>query len=127
MPTRLWSHRHEAVAPKNGGGRPSAKPGNEAPSKIPSLIEQGNRQEPITTHGFRSAFRDWAGDRTAFARDVVEAALAHAIENKTEAAYRRSDALEKRRKLMTAWAAYCSSVAKEKSGKVTLLRRTAGS
>ena len=49
----------------------------------------------VTTHGFRSSFRDWAGDRTAFARDVVEAALAHAIENKTEAAYRRSDALEK--------------------------------
>ena len=50
----------------------------------------------VTTHGFRSSFRDWAGDSTAFARDVVEAALAHAIENKTEAAYRRSDALEKR-------------------------------
>ena len=43
----------------------------------------------VTVHGFRSAFRDWAGDSTAFARDVVEAALAHAIENKTEAAYRR--------------------------------------
>ncbi len=51
----------------------------------------------VTTHGFRSSFRDWAGDSTAFARDVLEAALAHAIENKTEAAYRRSDALEKRR------------------------------
>ena len=45
----------------------------------------------FTVHGFRSAFRDWAGDSTAFARDVVEAALAHAIENKTEAAYRRGD------------------------------------
>jgi hypothetical protein len=51
------------------------------------------------------SFRDWAGDRTSFARDVVEAALAHAIENKTEAAYRHSDALEKRRKLTAAWAA----------------------
>jgi integrase len=68
-----------------------------------------------TTHGFRSSFRDWAGDRTAFARDVVEAALAHAIENKTEAAYRRSDALEKRRKLMAAWAAYCNFFQKEKT------------
>ena len=63
----------------------------------------------VTVHGFRSSFRDWAGDSTAFARDVVEAALAHAIENKTEAAYRRCDALEKRRKLMAAWAAYCRS------------------
>lgn len=66
----------------------------------------------VTTHGFRSSFRDWAGDRTAFARDVVEAALAHAIENKTEAAYRPSDALEKRRKLTTAWSAFCNSAAK---------------
>ena len=77
----------------------------------------------VTIHGFRSSFRDWAGDSTAFARDVVEAALAHAIENKTEAAYRRSDALEKRRTLMAAWAAYCDPE-KEAPGKVTPLRRT---
>jgi integrase len=77
----------------------------------------------VTTHGFRSSFRDWAGDRTAFARDVVEAALAHAIENKTEAAYRRSDALEKRRKLMAAWATYCNSLQRDASSKVTLMRR----
>ena len=76
----------------------------------------------VTVHGFRSSFRDWAGDSTAFARDVVEAALAHAVENKTEAAYRRSDALEKRRKLMAAWAAYCDPD-KEGRGKVTPLRR----
>jgi integrase len=63
----------------------------------------------VTTHGFRSSFRDWAGDSTPFPRDVVEAALAHAIENKTEAAYRRSDALEKRRRLMAAWAMFCNS------------------
>lgn len=81
----------------------------------------------VTTHGFRSSFRDWAGDSTAFARDVLEAALAHAIESKTEAAYRRSDALEKRRKLMAAWAAYCISAAKDARGKVTPLRRVTGS
>jgi integrase len=75
-----------------------------------------------TVHGFRSSFRDWAGDRTAFARDVVEAALAHAIENKTEAAYRRSDALEKRRRLMAAWAAYCTPKDEVQSN-VTPLRR----
>jgi len=63
----------------------------------------------VTTHGFRSSFRDWAGDHTSFPRDVVEAALAHAVENKTEAAYRRSDALEKRRKLMAAWDGYCNA------------------
>jgi integrase len=60
-----------------------------------------------TTHGFRSAFRDWAGDQTIFAREVCEAALAHVAGDETERAYRRSDALEKRRALMEAWAAYC--------------------
>ena len=80
-------------------------------------------QASVTVHGFRSSFRDWAGDHTAFARDVVEAALAHAIENKTEAAYRRSDALEKRRKLMTAWAIYCACAPKEeKRSNVTPMR-----
>jgi integrase len=74
-----------------------------------------------TVHGFRSSFRDWAGDCTPFARDVVEAALAHAIGDRTEAAYRRSDALEKRRKLMAAWAAYCTSAPKAQ-GNVTPLR-----
>ena len=63
--------------------------------------------DDVTVHGFRSAFRDWAGDATAFPREVIEQALAHAIGDKTEAAYRRSDALEKRRALMTAWGVYC--------------------
>jgi integrase len=62
----------------------------------------------IDVHGFRSTFRDWAGDCTNFPRDVVEAALAHAIENATEAAYRRQSALEKRRLLMQAWASFCA-------------------
>ena len=61
----------------------------------------------ITAHGFRSTFRDWAAERTNFPNEVVEAALAHAIENKTEAAYRRTDFFEKRRQLMDAWAEYC--------------------
>lgn len=60
-----------------------------------------------TPHGFRSSFRDWAGDETAFAREVSEAALAHAVGDETERAYRRGDALAKRRQLMEAWAAFC--------------------
>ena len=60
-----------------------------------------------TVHGFRSAFSDWARDRTEYPRDVIEMALAHAIKDKSEAAYRRGDALEKRRKLMADWCAYC--------------------
>jgi integrase len=57
----------------------------------------------VTAHGFRSSFRDWAGEETPFPREVCEAALAHVVENKVEAAYRRGTALEKRRALMQAW------------------------
>jgi integrase len=63
----------------------------------------------VTVHGFRSAFRDWAGEATNFPREICEAALAHATGDSVERAYRRGDALEKRRKLMDAWAKYCSS------------------
>ena len=59
-----------------------------------------------TVHGFRSSFRDWAGDVTSFPRELAETALAHKVGDETERAYRRSDALEKRRKLMQAWANY---------------------
>jgi integrase len=61
----------------------------------------------ITAHGFRSTFRDWAADQTNFPNEVVEMALAHAVASKTEAAYRRSDLFDKRRRLMDAWAEYC--------------------
>jgi integrase len=63
----------------------------------------------VTVHGFRSAFRDWAGETTAFASDVCEAALAH-IKGKTERAYQRGDLFNKRRRLMDAWAEYCASL-----------------
>ena len=58
----------------------------------------------ITVHGFRSTFRDWAGETTSFPREVIEAALAHGIKDKAEAAYARSDLFDKRRLLMDAWA-----------------------
>ena len=58
-------------------------------------------------HGFRSTFRDWAGDNTKFSREVAEAALSHAIGNVVERSYRRGDALGKRRLLMDAWAGFC--------------------
>ena len=64
--------------------------------------------ESATVHGFRSSFRDWAGNETNYPRDLIETALAHVIGNQAEQAYRRSDALEKRRQLMEAWASYCS-------------------
>jgi integrase len=62
----------------------------------------------LTAHGFRSSFRDWAAERTKFPSEVVEMALAHAVGNKVEAAYRRGDLFDKRRKLMDAWATYCA-------------------
>jgi integrase len=60
----------------------------------------------VTAHGFRSSFRDWAAEATHFPREVAEMALAHTIENKVEAAYRRGDLMEKRREMMQAWSAY---------------------
>jgi integrase len=64
----------------------------------------------ITSHGFRSSFRDWAAERTHYPGEVVEMALAHAIKNATESAYRRGDLLLQRRALMSDWAAFCASV-----------------
>jgi integrase len=58
-------------------------------------------------HGFRSTFRDWASERTNYPRDVAEMALAHAIGDRVEAAYRRGDLFEKRRRLMADWAIFC--------------------
>jgi integrase len=67
----------------------------------------------ITVHGFRSTFRDWSAEVTAYPNHVVEMALAHAISNGVEAAYRRGDLFEKRRRLMQEWADYCASPASD--------------
>jgi integrase len=74
-----------------------------------------------TPHGFRSTFADWAADNTAYPQEVREQALAHAIPNRVEAAYRRGALLEKRRRLMEAWADYCAKPAA--TGKVVAIRR----
>ncbi len=70
------------------------------------MLRQCERGD-ITVHGFRSAFRDWAAEETDTPREIAEAALAHAVGDATERAYRRGDALAKRRVLMNPWAAYC--------------------
>ena len=72
------------------------------------LLKRAGRTD-ITPHGFRSSFRDWAAETHDAARDVAEMALAHAVSDKTEAAYRRGDLFEKRRRLMDDWAAFCTS------------------
>jgi integrase len=76
----------------------------------------------VTVHGFRSAFRDWSAECTNFSNEVCEAALAHVIANKAEAAYRRGDLFDKRRKLMEAWAVFC---AVPKAGEVVASRQKA--
>jgi integrase len=67
-------------------------------------------QADVTVHGFRSSFRDWVGEETSFPREVAEAALAHIVGDETERAYRRGDALQKRRALMVDWADYCATI-----------------
>jgi integrase len=78
----------------------------------------------ITAHGFRSSFRDWAAETHDASRDVAEMALAHAISDKTEAAYRRGDLFEKRRRLMDDWARFCTSNEVQRTGAVLPLRRS---
>ena len=65
----------------------------------------------LTAHGFRSTFRDWVAERTAYPREVAEAALAHTLSDKVEAAYRRGDLMDKRRRLMDDWAVFCGRAA----------------
>jgi integrase len=72
-----------------------------------ALLQKRMGRPDLTVHGFRSTFRDWAAEQSTFANEVVEMALAHKIEDPTEAAYRRGDLFEKRAKLMQAWADYC--------------------
>lgn len=72
-------------------------------------------QAGAVPHGFRSTFRDWAGDRTTFARDLAEEALAHTLGSAVEAAYRRGDALERRRPMMQAWSEFLAGGAAEEA------------
>lgn len=99
---RISSGDADLVFARSKDGRPLS---NMAMLK---LLERMGRAD-LTVHGFRSTFRDWAAEQTNFPNHVVEMALAHAIGDKVEAAYRRGGLLEKRRQLMDAWAKYCGS------------------
>jgi integrase len=89
---------------------------------LTSVLKRLGRGD-LTQHGFRSTFRDWAAEHTSFPREVAEQALAHAIGNAVEAAYRRGDLFEKRRRLMDDWARYVTTPAAEDGDNVRLLRR----
>ena len=84
------------------------------------LLERMGHSD-ITVHGFRSTFRDWAAEQTAYPREVAERALAHSVRDKVEAAYQRRDLFDKRHQLMKAWADYCA-IDQKQSGNVTPIR-----
>lgn len=87
---------------------PGQKPGKPLSNMaMLMLLERMGRRGAITAHGFRSAFSDWASEVSPFSSELREMALAHTISNKAEAAYRRGDALEKRRAMMEDWAQWC--------------------
>jgi integrase len=96
------------------------KPGSPLSVMALEMVLRRMKIDDATVHGFRSAFRDWAAECTNFPNEVCEAALAHVIENKAEAAYRRGDLFEKRRKLMDAWGTYCTT---PKASKIVAFRR----
>ena len=102
------------VFPGRGRGRPLSN------MAFLQLLKRMGRSD-ITAHGFRSTFRDWAAEQTAFPREVLEHALAHLLKDKAEAAYQRRDLFDKRRQLMGAWSDYCA-VEGNLDGNVTLIR-----
>ncbi len=113
----------EAVKPLDKGWLFPADNGGKLSTMAMSMLLRRMKQD-CTVHGFRSGFRDWAAESTSFAHEVCEMALAHVIGNKSEAAYRRGDMFEKRRKLMEAWATYCETPAGA-AGTVTPIRGAA--
>ena len=90
-------------------------------SLLAVMRRMGRREVP---HGFRSTFRDWAAERTAYPSELAEMALAHTISGKVEAAYRRGDMLERRRQMMMDWARFCDAPA-AKSTSIANLRSNA--
>ncbi len=98
------------------GGRwlfPTARGGKLSGMAMSMLLRR--MKVDSTVHGFRSSFRDWAAECTGYAHEVCEMALAHVISNKAEAAYRRGDLFDKRRRLMGEWAAFCGGASWESS------------
>ena len=102
------------------GGKSGKPLSNMAFLMLLRRMERGD----LTAHGFRSSFRDWCAERTNFPTEVAEMALAHAVSDKTVAAYKRTDLFDKRRRLMDSWAAYCNTPQGTADSNITVLRRT---
>jgi integrase len=99
---------------------PGAKASQPLSNMALLMLLRRMKRDDLTAHGFRSTFRDWAAERTTFPNEVVEMALAHAVGNKVEAAYRRGELLEKRRRLMDAWGQFCATAPAKKDNVVSL-------
>ena len=113
---------HEAITllkalPREDGGNHvflAPKGGQLSDMALTSVLRRMGRSG-LTQHGFRSTFRDWAGETTAYPREVCEHALAHRLADGVEAAYQRGDLLSKRAGLMSDWARYCNTAPQHKA------------
>jgi integrase len=113
--TRLSREPDALVFPGRDAGRPLSD------MSLTAVLRRMRLGE-LTAHGFRSSFRDWAAETTAYPTELVEMALSHAVSNKVEAAYRRGDLFEKRRRLMDDWAAYCWTPSTAETAQIVSLR-----
>ena len=104
---------------------PSIKGGQLSDMALTKVLRDMKRGD-VTQHGFRSTFRDWAGETTAYPREVIEHALAHKLKDKAEAAYQRGDMLMKRARLMADWALYCGTIQQVSGNVVAINTRVAG-
>ena len=118
---KLLRARYDATA-----GKGFLFPGERPPKPLSNMamlmmLERMGRDD-LTVHGFRSTFRDWVEEETTFQGSVAEAALAHVVGDKVEAAYRRGDLFEKRRELMDAWAKFATTPAAQKATNVVSIK-----
>jgi integrase len=128
-PAALAILRTLAALQPGGGPAAFVFPGGKEGKKLSDMaltmtLRRMNRAD-LTAHGFRSTFRNWAAERTSYQREVAEAALAHTLGNKVEAAYRRGDLFEKRVRLMAEWATFCGKPS-AKTGNLVPIRAQAG-
>jgi integrase len=116
----------EAIKPERVAGDvfifPGSRPQKPQSNMVFLMLLRRMKLGHLTAHGFRATFKTWATERTNFPREVIEAALAHVAGDKIEAAYQRGDVLDKRRKLMEAWASYCASPTAAVAAKIVPIR-----
>ena len=126
-PRALIILREMQAARSSDAGEAFVFPGGKAGKPLSNLamlmLMRRMGRADLTAHGFRATFKTWASERTSFQNEIVEASLAHVVGGKVEQAYMRGDLFDKRRRLMDAWASYCTTAsAQERQPNVTPLR-----